>query len=81
SLPRAMSGALGTTGSAIIVTTLVLVSGFAGMMFSDYMAIFNMGLYICAALVLSLLANLLMMPAALALFVGKKQWSDRSPKG
>lgn len=65
SLSRAVDGALVTTGRAIATSSLIIISGFLGMLFSGYRAINNMGLFVAGALILSFFANLVLLPALL----------------
>ena len=53
------------TGKAIILTTIILSSGFAVLMFSQFGVTFYSGLLISLALVFALLADLLLLPVLL----------------
>lgn len=60
-----------STGRAIILTTLILCSGFLLLMFSDFMGTFYVGLLISATLLFALLADLLFLPVLLMIFYRK----------
>ncbi|ERM83942.1 hypothetical protein P872_01395 [Rhodonellum psychrophilum GCM71 = DSM 17998] len=53
------------TGKAIILTTLILVSGFSILIFSDFGVTYLAGLLISMALVFALLSDLLLLPILL----------------
>ncbi|WP_027420488.1 efflux RND transporter permease subunit [Crocinitomix catalasitica] len=57
-----------STGRAIIITTLILCSGFLMLIFSDFLGTFYVGLLISLTLFFALLADLLILPALLLLF-------------
>lgn len=60
-----------STGRAIILTTLILCSGFLMLMFSDFLGTFYVGLLISCTLFFALLADLLFLPVLLLFFYGK----------
>lgn len=60
-----------STGRAIILTTLILCSGFLLLMFSDFLGTFYVGLLISCTLFFALLADLLFLPVLLMLFYNK----------
>jgi hypothetical protein len=60
-----------STGRAIILTTLILCSGFLLLMFSDFLGTFYVGLLISATLIFALLADLLFLPVLLLFFYNK----------
>ena len=55
------------TGRPIVITTLVLVLGFAPFAVSDYVPIFNMGTLLPMCFLVALAADILMVPAMAAL--------------
>ena len=61
-----------STGRAIIFTSLLLIGGFAVMLSSRFMGIFQMGLLGAVALFAALLGDLVLLPVCLAIF---KPWS------
>lgn len=61
-----------STGRAIILTTLIICAGFLLLLFSDFLGTFYIGLLISLTLVFALLADLVLLPALILLFYGKK---------
>ncbi|MFD2203553.1 efflux RND transporter permease subunit [Shivajiella indica] len=59
------------TGKAITLTTIILVSGFSVLIFSQFGVTFYSGLLISFSLVFALVADLLLLPLLL-LFIGKR---------
>ena len=57
-----------TTGKAMILTTLILVSGFLMLLFSSFMGTFIMGFMISITLFVALIADLTLLPVLLWLF-------------
>lgn len=57
-----------TTGKAMILTTLILCSGFLLLVLSSFMGTFYMGILLCVTLFVALLADLTILPALLLLF-------------
>lgn len=62
-----------TTGKAVTVTGLMLLSGFVTLMFSDFGSIFHMGLLITLTLAFAFVAELLLLPALLMFFVPERR--------
>jgi predicted RND superfamily exporter protein len=52
-------------GRAIAVTSLILVAGFAALTLSGFRPTAHFGLLVCAAVAAAVLADLLILPAAL----------------
>jgi hypothetical protein len=71
SLPLAMRTTFLSTGKAMILTAMVIASGFATLMLSDFKSTFYVGLLISMTLVTALLAELVLMPVLLV-FLYKK---------
>lgn len=67
-----------STGRAIILTTLILCSGFLLLMFSDFLGTFYIGLLISCTLFFALLADLFFLPVLLLIFYKKKDQSTES---
>jgi predicted RND superfamily exporter protein len=65
SLPMAMRTTFLSTGKAMILTAMVIASGFATLMLSDFKSTFYVGLLISLTLVIALLAELVLMPVLL----------------
>ena len=61
-----------STGRAIILTTLILCSGFLLLMFSDFLGTFYIGLLISCTLFFALVADLFFLPVLLILFYNKR---------
>jgi predicted RND superfamily exporter protein len=80
---RAVEHALGSSGRALTLTTLVLLAGFASMMTNDLIAIADMGLVAAVSLLTAWLADVLLLPAMLLVFSrawqGRRQAAGRSP--
>ncbi|MCW8825859.1 MAG: MMPL family transporter, partial [Gammaproteobacteria bacterium] len=64
-LKKAVTETLLSTGRAMLVTTIVLASGFYLYMFSTLTVLFNFGLLTGAAIVMALLADFFLAPAML----------------
>ncbi|WP_066758485.1 efflux RND transporter permease subunit [Crocinitomix algicola] len=62
-----------SSGRAIILTTLILCSGFLLLMFSDFLGTFYVGLLISCTLMFALLADLIFLPILLLIFYYKKE--------
>jgi predicted RND superfamily exporter protein len=62
-----------STGRAIVLTTLILCSGFLMLLFSDFLGTYYIGLLISATLFFALLSDLFVLPALLILFPLKKK--------
>ncbi len=61
-----------STGKAIILTTLILSSGFLMLIFSDFRGTFIMGLLVSLSLVFAVVADLLLLPVLIIYFFKKK---------
>ncbi len=66
------------TGFAIALTTLVLVSGFGLLMFSQFEVTYFTGMLISASLIFALLADLILLPVLLLPM--KRVWESKNPK-
>lgn len=69
-----------STGRAIILTTLILCSGFLLLMFSDFMGTFYVGLLISCTLLFALVADLFFLPVLLMIFYRKNDQVKTSKK-
>ena len=67
-----------TTGKAMILTTLILCSGFALLVFSSFLGTFYLGLMLCLALFVALIADLTLLPVLIFLFYHPKKGKKRS---
>lgn len=61
-----------TTGKALIVTTLVLLSGFLLSTFSSFMATFYIGFFATITLTIALITDLFLLPILLRIFYRKQ---------
>ena len=74
SIPMAMRRSYKSAGKAVIVTSLMLISGFVGLAFSDFGSIYYMGLLVSITLFLAIITDLLLLPVlVLWLLPNKKQ--------
>ncbi len=64
-----------TTGKAMILTTLILSSGFLLLVFSSFLGTFYMGLLLCITFLVALIADLTLLPVLLLIF-----YKERTPK-
>lgn len=62
-----------STGRAIVLTSLILCSGFLLLMVSDFLGTFFVGLLISLSLLFALVADLFLLPCLLMLFYKKKK--------
>jgi len=60
------------TGKAVTVTSLMLLSGFVTLVFSDFASVFYMGVLITLTLGFAFVAELLLLPALVMLLMRKK---------
>ena len=72
SLPYAMKRSFLSTGKAVIVTTIMLCSGFVALIFSDFGSVFNMGLLVSITLLLAVITDLLLLPLLVLYGVRRK---------
>jgi predicted RND superfamily exporter protein len=71
-IPMAMRTTFLSTGKAMILTAMVIASGFATLMLSDFKSTYYVGLLISLTLVIALLAELVLMPVLLV-FLHKRR--------
>jgi predicted RND superfamily exporter protein len=72
SLPMAMRITFLSTGKAMILTAMVIASGFSTLMLSDFKSTFYVGLLISLTLVIALVAELVLMPVLVIWIYGRK---------
>lgn len=70
---RALKNAYITTGKAMVLTTLILCSGFLLLVFSSFMGTFFMGLMMSITLFIALIADLTLLPILIFLFYKPKK--------
>ena len=68
-----------TTGKAVTVTGLMLLSGFVTLMLSNFGSIFDMGLLVTLTLAFALVTELLLMPV-LVMMIRPKGVTKKSPQ-
>ena len=69
----AMRRSYTTTGKAMIITTLILCSGFLLLIFSSFLGTFYLGVMLCLALFVALIADLTLLPVLILLFYKPKK--------
>lgn len=69
---QSISGALATTGKAVILTSIILVCGFSVMLLGSFVSYIYVGLFSAMIMTFALIGDLFFMPALLYLF-------DQSP--
>lgn len=74
----AMKRAYLTTGKAMILTTLILCSGFLLLVFSTFMGTFNMGVLLSITLFVALIADLTLLPVLILMFYRPKKNRKKS---
>lgn len=62
-----------TTGKAMILTSLILCSGFLLLVFSSFLGTFYLGIMLCLALIVALIADLTILPVLILLFYKPKK--------
>jgi predicted RND superfamily exporter protein len=72
-LPYAMKRAVLSTGKALIVTSIMLLSGFISLIFSDFASVFYMGLLVSMTLLMALVADLLLLPVLVLRFLPRRK--------
>ncbi|MDP6968253.1 MAG: efflux RND transporter permease subunit [Gammaproteobacteria bacterium] len=75
-MPSAIHHALDTSGRAMLTTSVILSMGFAMLMWSDLISLFNFGMLIGMTVVLALVADFLLAPALMMLF-GQRQKTEQ----
>lgn len=73
SLPLAMRRSFRSAGKAVIITSLMLVSGFISLVFSDFGSIHYMGLLVSMTLLLAIIADLLLLPVLVLWLLPKRK--------
>jgi len=62
-----------TTGKAMILTTLILCSGFLLLVMSSFMGTFYMGVLLCATLFVALIADMTLLPVLMMVFYKERK--------
>ena len=61
-----------STGRAIVLTTIILIGGFSGLLFSGFKGTYYIGLLVSGTLIFALLVDLFVLPYLLYI-IGKKK--------
>lgn len=61
------------TGKPILLTTFILMGGFAGLMISNFQSTFYFGFLICITIVIAVMADIFLLPVLLFMILGKKK--------
>ena len=69
-----------STGKAIVITTLILISGFMTLLMSAFGGTFYIGLYVGLTLLFALIVDLTLLPVLVLLFYKAPGDLDRRPK-
>ena len=67
-MPMSIHGALDTSGRAMLTTSAILSLGFAMLMWSELINLFNFGMLIGITVILALVADFLLAPALMMMF-------------
>ncbi|MCB0769346.1 MAG: MMPL family transporter [Flavobacteriales bacterium] len=78
SLPYAMKRAFLSAGKAVLVTTIMLCSGFVALIASDFASVHNMGFLVSITLAFAVVADLFLLPVLVLLLLPPKK---AIPKG
>jgi len=70
---KAIGNSIVKSGKAILITTLILSSGFLVFMLSDFTSTSSIGLLVSLALVFAVLADLLLLPILLHAFINQRK--------
>ncbi|MGM0477702.1 MAG: efflux RND transporter permease subunit [Bacteroidota bacterium] len=66
-----------STGKAITLTSLILISGFLLLLMSDFMGTYYMGLMVCITLFVAVIADLFLLPLLILYFFRQKEHPPR----
>jgi uncharacterized protein len=73
SLPYAMKRSMLSAGKALLVTSIMLLSGFVSLVFSDFASVFYMGLLVSITLFMALVADLVLLPVLVLRFLPRRK--------
>ncbi|PIB34839.1 hypothetical protein BFP72_05185 [Reichenbachiella sp. 5M10] len=73
SMHTAIQRTILATGEPIIITTIILTSGFAVFCFSQFAATFNTGLFVSVSFLVALIADLTLLPVLILKFLPSKK--------
>jgi len=77
---RALKNAYLTTGKAMVLTTLILCSGFLLLVFSSFMGTLYIGILLCLTLIIALIADLTLLPVLIYLFYNPGKIKEKIKK-
>jgi len=69
SLPYAMKRSVLSAGKALLITSIMLLSGFISLVFSGFASVFYMGLLVSLTLLMALVADLILLPVLVLRFL------------
>lgn len=72
SLPFAVKRSFLSSGKAVLITSIMLCSGFVSLVFSGFASVFYMGLLVSCTLAFALLADLLLLPLLVLALIRRK---------
>lgn len=77
-VPYAVKRSVISTGKAVIITSIMLCSGFIALILSDFASVFYMGLLVSLTLALAVVADLLLLPVLVLRFLPWTKQEKRS---
>lgn len=72
SLPYAMKRSVLSAGKALLITSIMLLSGFISLVFSSFASVYYMGLLVSLTLLMALIADLVLLPVLVLRFLPRK---------
>ena len=72
SLPYAVKRSVLSAGRALMITSIMLLSGFASLIFSDFASVYYMGLLVSLTLITALVSDLVLLPVLVLRFLPHK---------
>lgn len=71
-LPYAVKRSVLSAGKALLITSIMLLSGFASLVFSSFASVFYMGLLVSLTLFMALVADLVLLPVLVLRFLPRR---------
>jgi len=78
SLPYAMKRSVLSAGKALLITSIMLLSGFISLVFSSFASVFYMGLLVSLTLLMALVADLILLPVLVLRFLPVREGKPAS---
>ena len=78
SLPYAMKRSFISAGKAVIITSILLLSGFMSLIFSSFASVFYMGMLVSLTLFTALLADLFLLPVLVQWWLPRRKLSSQA---